>query len=136
MEVVIQHLGKVRFEARAGSHTLISDQLAANGGEDSGMTPPELLLSALGTCAGYYAAQYLLARSLSTEGLGIRVTAEKAAQPARLGSFRIEVTGPALGERQRAGLDRAVKACLIHNTLLHTPEIETVVRTPQLAHHS
>jgi len=29
-----------------------------------------------------------------------------------------------------------VKACLIHNTLLHTPEIETVVRTPQLANHS
>jgi hypothetical protein len=26
-----------------------------------------------------------------------------------------------------------VKACLIHNTLLHTPEIETVVRTGQLA---
>jgi len=136
MEVVIQHLGKVKFEARAGSHTLISDQPAANGGEDSGMTPPELLLSALGTCAGYYAAQYLAARSLSSEGLEIRVTAEKAAQPARLGSFRIEVTMPALDEKHQAGLDRAVKACLIHNTLLHTPEIETVVRTAELAHHS
>jgi putative redox protein len=136
MEVVIQHLGKVKFEARAGSHTLISDQPASNGGEDSGMTPPELLLSALGTCAGYYAAQYLSARSLSAEGLGIRVTAEKAAQPARLGSFRIEVTMPALDEKHQAGLDRAVKACLIHNTLLHTPEIETVVRTAELAHHS
>jgi len=136
MEVVIQHLGKVKFEARAGSHTLISDQPASNGGEDSGMTPPELLLSALGTCAGYYAAQYLAARSLSSEGLEIRVTAEKAAQPARLGSFRIEVTMPALDEKHQAGLDRAVKACLIHNTLLHTPEIETVVRTAELAHHS
>src|SRR5208283_2956347 len=136
MEVVIQHLGKVRFVARAGSHTLISYQPASNGGEDTGMTPPELLLSALGTCAGYYAAQYLSARSLSSEGLEIRITAEKAQQPARMGSFRIEVTMPALDEKHQAGLDRAVKACLIHNTLLHTPEIETVVRTPQPANHS
>jgi uncharacterized OsmC-like protein len=136
MEVVIQHLGKVRFEARAGSHTLISDQPAANGGDDGGMTPPELLLAALGTCAGYYAAQYLSARSLSADGLEIRVTAKKAQQPARLGSFRIEVTAPVLDEKHQAGLDRAVKACLIHNTLLRTPEIETVVRTAQLANHS
>jgi uncharacterized OsmC-like protein len=136
MEVVIQHLGKVKFEARAGSHALISDQPAGNGGEDSGMTPPELLLSALGTCAGYYAAQYLSTRSLSSEGLEIRVSAEKAQQPARLGSFRIQVTAPALDERHQAGLGRAVKACLIHNTLLHTPEIETVVLSPQAAYHS
>ncbi len=136
MEVLIQHLGKVKFEARAGSHTLISDQPASNGGEDTGMTPPELMLSALGTCAGYYAAQYLSARSLPAEGLEIRVTAEKATQPARLGSFRIEVTMPALDEKHQAGLHRAVKACLIHNTLLHTPEIETVVRTAELANHS
>jgi hypothetical protein len=29
-----------------------------------------------------------------------------------------------------------VKTCLIHNTLLHTPEIETVVRAGQLAEKS
>ncbi|MGA2184856.1 MAG: OsmC family protein [Bryobacteraceae bacterium] len=133
MEVVIQHLGKVKFEARARGHRLICDQSADNGGSDSGMTPPELLLSALGTCAGFYAAQYLATRSLSAEGLEVRVTAEKALQPARLGSFRIEVTVPGLDAKHEAGVDRAVKACLIHNTLLHTPEIETVVRTGQLA---
>ena len=42
------------------------------------MTPPEFMLASLGACAGYYAAEYLRARSLSTEGLEVRVTAEKA----------------------------------------------------------
>jgi uncharacterized OsmC-like protein len=133
MEVVIQHLGNVKFEARARGHRVVCDQPADNGGFDSGMTPPELLLSALGTCAGFYAAQYLAARSLPAEGLEVRVVAEKAMQPARLGSFRIEVTVPGLDARHEAGVHRAVKACLIHNTLLNAPEIETMVLTRQRA---
>ena len=129
MEVTIQHRGNVRFEAAARGHRVISDQPAANGGDDEGMTPPELLLSALGTCAGYYAAQYLKARSLSADGLEIRVTADKAVQPARLAQFRIEVILPGLDHAQEAGILRAVKACLIHHTLLHTPAVETVFRS-------
>jgi hypothetical protein len=58
------------------------------------------------------------------------VEADKAAQPARLGTFRIEVTVPGLDEKHTAGVLRAVKSCLIHNTLLHPPVIETVVNSP------
>jgi uncharacterized OsmC-like protein len=131
VEVSIQHRGNVGFEAIARGHRVVSDQPPENGGEDQGMTPPELLLSALGTCAGYYAVQYLKARSLSADGLEIRVTADKALQPARLAQFRIEVTVPALDPAHEAGILRAVKACLIHHTLLHAPAIETVLRTVQ-----
>ena len=59
---------------------------------------------------------------------------EKAKLPARLGQFRIEVTIPGLDPEHQAGVLRAVKACLIHNTLLHAPAIETMVSTPALAH--
>jgi len=129
MEVSIRYQGNVGFEAVARGHCVLSDQPAANGGEDAGMTPPELLLSALGTCAGYYAAQYLKARSLSADGLEIQVAADKAVQPARLDQFRIEVVLPGLDPAHEAGILRAVQACLIHHTLLHTPAIETVFRT-------
>ena len=62
LEVVVNHLGAVQFEAKARQHTVYCDQPAENGGFDEGMTPPEFLLAALGTCAGYYAVQYLKAR--------------------------------------------------------------------------
>lgn len=92
------------------------------------MTPPEFLLTSLGTCAAFYAVEYLRARSLAAEGLTVRVTAEKASGPARVDSFRIEINVPGLAdERHREGVLRAAKACLIHNTLLHPPTIETVV---------
>ena len=127
MEVIVQHLGDVKFEATARGHRVVCDQPPDNGGSDAGMTPPELLLVSLGTCAGFYAAQYLKLHSLGAEGLEIKVSAEKAKGPARLGQFRIEVTIPELDQRHQAGVLRAVKACLIHNTMLNTPAIETVV---------
>jgi uncharacterized OsmC-like protein len=63
----------------------------------------------------------------------VRVNAEKAAQPARLASFRIEVMVSALDDRHQEGILRAVKACLIHNTLLGTPHIEIAVNQEALA---
>lgn len=130
MEAEITHLGQVRFEASVRGHRVICDQPPENGGADTGMTPPEFLLASLGTCAGFYAAQYLKARSLPTDGLKIHVTAEKAAQPARLGHFHIALTTPALDPQHRIGILRAVKSCLIHNTLLHAPAIDIAVNEP------
>jgi len=54
--------------------------------------------------------------------------------PARLASFRIEVVAPGLQERHQAGVLRAVKACLIHNTLLGGPSIEIAVNAAAVAH--
>jgi len=127
MEIEVIHKGDVKFEAVARGHRVVCDQPLSNGGADSGMTPPEFLLVSLGTCAGFYAAQYLKTRSLPADGLRIKVAAEKAAQPARLGSFRIEVTAPNLDPQHQAGILRAVKACLIHNTLLNAPSIDIVL---------
>jgi len=125
MEVMVEYLGGVQFQAKARTHTIACDQPLENGGFDEGMTPPELLLASLGTCAGYYAAQYLKGRNLSGEGLRVRVTAEKAKQPARLDAFQIEVSlPPEFEERHREGILRAVHSCLIHNTLLSTPKID------------
>jgi uncharacterized OsmC-like protein len=131
METSIRYLGGVKFEVEARGHRVICDQPAANAGTDAGMAPPEFLLASLGTCAAYYAAQYLRARSIPVEGLSVRVTAEKATAPARLGNFRIEVRAPELPEeKHRDGILRAVHSCLIHNTLLNAPAIETVIEAP------
>ena len=133
MEVLVRHLGDVKFEVAARGHRVICDQPVESGGGDEGITPPEFLLGALATCAGYYAAQYLKARGLSTEGLAVRASAEKALQPSRLGSFQIDVTTAPLDARHHEGVLRAVKNCLIHNTLLHAPKIEIALNPMALA---
>jgi uncharacterized OsmC-like protein len=131
MEVTIEHLGSVQFEIKARQHTSPCDQPPENGGFDEGMTPPELMLASLGSCAGFYAAQYLRKFKLSTEGTRVRVTAEKLKDPARLDNFRIEIETPIeLTEQHRMGVERSVHHCLIHNTLLSPPKITIDLKQP------
>ena len=131
MEVAIEHLGDLQFEIKARSHTIACDQPIENGGYDEGMTPPELFLASLGSCAAYYAADYLRRQKLATAGTRVRVTAEKAKNPARLDNFHIEVELPLeLTEQQRTGIGEAIDRCLIHNTLLHPPQIAIEIHQP------
>src|SRR5579862_10039635 len=131
MQSCTRHLGGKKFESFAGGHRIVTDQPSPDGGIGAGPTPPELLLASLGSCAGHYAVEYLQARSLPTADLEIRVAAAKGTAPARLASFLIEVNVPGIDERHQQGLLRAVKTCLIHNTLLTSPTLEVVVTAAQ-----
>lgn len=132
MEVTVKHTDQVKFTIQARSHTIICDQPADNGGQDTGMTPPEFLLASLGSCAAFYAVQYLKTRNLAQSGVEVSVTAEKLKHPARLGNFRIHVVCPvALTEEQTDGLMRSVHHCLVHNTLLAPPEIKIELAIPE-----
>ncbi|HOQ46264.1 MAG TPA: OsmC family protein [Bryobacteraceae bacterium] len=134
MQTKIAYLGGVQFEVDARGHKVICDQPSGNGGQNAGMSPPEFLLASLGTCAAYYALQYLRARSLPAEGLEVHVSAGKASDPPRLGAFRVEIRVPGLeDERHREGVLRAAKSCLIHHTLRHAPEIEITLETAAAA---
>jgi putative redox protein len=132
MEVTVEHLGSVQFEIRARGHFIASDQPIANGGFDEGMTPPELLLASLGSCAGFYAGQYLRKHKLATAGTRVRVSCEKVNDPVpRMTNFVVQVDSPVeLTEEHRAGVHQAVENCLVHNTLLHSPQITLKIESP------
>jgi hypothetical protein len=57
----------------------------------------------------------------------VYVSADKLKQPARFGTFHIEVVTPEIEPCREEGILRAVKSCLIHNTLLYAPAIEVMV---------
>jgi putative redox protein len=132
MDITVEHLGSVQFEIKTRGHSIICDQPLENGGFDEGITPPELLLASLGSCAAYYAAQYLRKHKLAGEGSRVRVTCEKIKTPVpRLPNFVIELdTLVELSGEHRKGVLEAVEHCLVHNTLLHTPKITLKLETP------
>ena len=139
MEVSVEHLGDVQFEVNARGHRVVSDQPEEAGGHNEGMTPPELLLASLGSCAAYYAVDYLKRKNLLVNGTRVRVMADKIkpmmrpGQPptgARLDNFTIEVDVPReLSDEEHRGLEGAVHNCLIHNTLLTAPRVSLAVRS-------
>jgi len=124
LEVITNHLGAVQFEITARKHKIYSDQPVEHGGFDEGMTPPELMLASLGACAAYYAVDYCKRSQLAADGMRVRTTAEKVLGPPRLDEIHIELEcSTVLTEPQQKGLLEAVRRCLIHNTLLHMPNI-------------
>lgn len=130
MEVKVSQIEGVQFAIQARSHTIPCDQPADNGGTDAGMTPPEFLLASLGSCAAFYALQYLKTRNLAQNGVEVTVTAEKLLQPARLGNFHVRVMSPVpLTSEQNESMMRSVHHCLVHNTLLSPPKIEIELAT-------
>lgn len=134
MKVHVAQVEGVKFTVQARTHFVTCDQPQDSGGADTGMTPPEFLLSSLGACAAFYAAEYLRTRKLANSGVSVCVTAEKLKDPARIDNFHIHVGSPIhLTAEQRASLMRSVEHCLVKNTLLNHPQIEVSLEVPCLS---
>jgi uncharacterized OsmC-like protein len=130
MKALIESAGKVASRARLGAHELIFDQPAlVPGGDDRGPSPLDVLALSVAACAHYYAAAFLHGRGLPTEGLTVEVESEKERAPApRIGRLSMKVhLPPGLTERQRAGVERAIKSCPAYGTLLHPPAVELTI---------
>jgi uncharacterized OsmC-like protein len=125
MEITVQQVTGVCFSIESHGRRILCDQPLKNGGTGLGLSPPELLLASLGSCAAWCAHRFLAAKSLPATGLLVTVTEEMATSPVRLDHFRIAITLPPLTDEQHASdLRSSVEQCLIHYTLLHPPSIQ------------
>lgn len=124
MEVSVFHQEENRFVCECRGHKIVTDVPPGVNGEEAGMMPTELVLASLGTCAGYYARQFLKPHNVDISDMYIKVTCGKAKNPARLSDFVISVEVPGLPEDLREGLIKAVEGCTAHNTFTHPPQIK------------
>jgi len=122
-------------EITAGRHRLAADEPIGAGGTDTGPTPYDLLLAALGTCTSMTIALYARRKQWPLERVTVtlghaRVHAADCenceTQPVGLHRIEAEVTlaGP-LSEEQRARLLEIANKCPVHRTLTGTIEIRT-----------
>jgi len=125
-----RHTSGAAFNIECRGHTVITDQPKSNGGEDSGMTPPEFFAGSLAGCIGFYVAKYCQQAGIDTDGL--RVDCDWAVyedSPRRIGEITIDVILPALPEKRRKALERVASSCVIHATLHSNPEININLNT-------
>lgn len=127
--------GKFQQEMRVGQHTLYADEPVEDGGDDTGPSPYELLLAALGSCTAMtlrlYAArkQWPLARTTVTLAHRKRHVTDCEGCDER-GAWLdhiergIRLEGD-LSPEQRARLMEIADKCPVHRTLLGEVRIET-----------
>lgn len=91
----------------------------------SGANPLELFLSSLAACVGVYALRYLTTHTVDFKQLNAVAFADFSSDtPARLVNIKVNVhTDAKLADKQDVFL-RFIRNCPIHNTVIHTQEVE------------
>jgi putative redox protein len=123
--VTVRHVAGDAYAIAARGHSVLTDQPVAGGGQDTAVTPTELLIASLASCVAFYAGRYLLRHGLDRTGLAVTAEFALAAdRPARVGAVNLRVTVPDGVPPQRTDALLAVAShCTVHNTLRQRPDI-------------
>jgi putative redox protein len=116
MQVRIRPGTRSHTLAFARFHRVSCDKPFDDGGTDTGMTPEEMMLCALGASAMHRAADYLRSCGLAPDGIELRVSAEPAGPG--LGEITIDLDAPGLTPRKREAILKAIDASVLYQTLL------------------
>jgi uncharacterized OsmC-like protein len=121
----VRFVARESYEVTVRGHSLMVDQPADAGGQDSAPTPTELFVAALATCVAFYAGRFLTRHGYSREGLAVSVGYDMASdRPARVSGIRLTVHVPAgLPPQRRAALQAVVSHCTVHNSLAVPPSV-------------
>ncbi len=130
-----------RSTITAGKHTLIADEPESAGGKDEGMSPYDLLLSALGACTAMTLRLYIERKKLPITDVEVLLTfdrihiddCESCSDEVKGGKKEIQhitrliyVTGD-VTEAQKERLLYIAGRCPVHITLHSNPHVADVV---------
>jgi len=127
--VNVEYVEGSKFMVKAREHEVICDQPIPTG-DNSGMGPVELFLGALGSCAGFYAKEFLATRHIEAAGLKISVTAERSPQPpVRIEHVHIDIQVPsAVDPKYHDAVKRAAATCFLFRSMPEPVRMTTEVR--------
>jgi ribosomal protein S12 methylthiotransferase accessory factor len=116
--------GGVRVDAEFRGHVVRTDQPAPLG-ENSAVSPFDLMLASIATCMGFYALRFCQERELPTEGMGLTLSSERDPERKRVRTIRVELTAPdGFPEKYESAIVRAMDQCAVKKLIHEPPEFE------------
>jgi putative redox protein len=117
--------GKIKQLIEIGTHTLYADEPPANGGDDQGPAPHELLDAALGTCTALTVTLVARRKQFPLEDVRVEIAHENVDGVYKM-HRRIELVGT-LSDEQKQYLLGIANKCPVHRTLTGRIEIDTAL---------
>ncbi len=106
--------GGKKVDAQLNGFTVHTDQRVKDGGEGSAPQPFDLFFVSLATCAGIYALEFCLSRNICTEGLAVKLHADKSGLSKLFDAITISLTLPGqFPEKYRDAIVRTVNLCTV-----------------------
>ncbi|MDX8387820.1 MAG: OsmC family protein [Ghiorsea sp.] len=116
--------GGAKFTVACRNHEIIVDQPVDNGGENAGMTPPEIMAGSMASCIGFYVARYCEQAKIDSSDLSVSCDWNVGGEPKHMESFEINIHLSAMPENRRKAIERVASGCLIHATLGQNPKVD------------
>lgn len=127
---VVASIGRDHYktELTSGTHTLLSDEPAGNGGTDSGPMPGDFMRMALASCTAITLRMYADRKKMDIERIDVTVNSERL-EYKTVFKCEIAIVGN-ITEEQRARLEEIAHKCPVHVVLANPIEVETIVHKP------
>ncbi|PYK32292.1 MAG: hypothetical protein DME57_00455 [Verrucomicrobia bacterium] len=118
-----------------GAHHIVAHEPGSYGGTDTGASPYDLILAALGSCTSMTIGLYARKRKWPLENISVSLRHSKIhaqdceeceTKEGRIDQIEMEIhLDGALSDEQRAKLMEVAGKCPIHQTLTHEINIKT-----------
>jgi putative redox protein len=123
MEIILGD--KQIVSANYKGFTIVTDQPEKAGGNNSALSPFDLFMVSIGTCAGWYVKSFCQKRGLSEKGIKISQKTRFNIDKKLHEKIEIELTIPAdFPENYIEPLIKAASACTVKKHLADAPEFE------------
>ena len=133
MKMLIDLPGGARVDAHFNGFTVMTDQTAAGGGQNSAPAPFDYFLASMGTCAGIYISGFCRSRGIPTDNIRIIQNNEFDPTTHMLTKVNFDIQlPPDFPERYKAVVIRSAEMCKVKKTLENPPtfEISTSILDP------
>lgn len=115
--------GGLKVQASYKGHTILTDQPAFAGGEDSAPTPFDLFLASIGTCVGIYVKTFCEQRGIDTKNIVIKQHMQTNQQSRLISKITFEMYMPNdFPEKYKEALVHAANHCAVKRHMMNSPE--------------
>lgn len=128
-EIKVTFPGGFRVDAEYKGFAVKTDQPVDDGGEGTALSPFDLFLTSIATCAGYYVLAFCREREIPTEGATVMMKTEKNPESKMIGKIVIEIQlPPEFPDKYKNAVIKSVDRCTVKAHLMKPPAFEIAAK--------